>query len=141
MKVIWFTRIRYDRGRHFSGDSGAAVSVVSCHVSECASPHIFAVLSVICFGLLSRGHKLGKTVYKHSIVIRSSFDSVLSVLMVFSMQVCDDRSDSLYVLSVIKVCLKSLNCLVRVEYDRGQFWVVSRVLFLVRFLVRHRCEE
>ena len=31
------------------------------------------------------------------------------------MQVCDDRSSSLYVLSVIKVCLKSLNCLVRVE--------------------------
>ena len=55
MKVIWFTRIRYDRGRHFSGDSGAAVwvdeirsaSVLSCHVSECASPHIFAVLSII----------------------------------------------------------------------------------------------
>ena len=70
MKVIWFTGIRYDRGRHLSGDSGAAVSVVSCHVSECASPHIFAVLSVICFGLLSRGHKLGQTVFKDSIVIR-----------------------------------------------------------------------
>ena len=27
MKGIWFTRIRYDRGRHFSGDSGAAVWV------------------------------------------------------------------------------------------------------------------
>ena len=82
MKVIWFTRIRYDRGRHFSGGSGAAVSVISCHVSECASPHIFAVLSVICFGLLSRGHKLSQTVFKDSIVIRLSFDTVLSVLMV-----------------------------------------------------------
>ena len=55
------------------------------------------------------------TVFKDSIVIRTSFDSVLSVLMVFSMQVCDDRSDSLYVLSVMKACLKSLSCLVRVE--------------------------
>ena len=79
MKVIWFTRIRYDRGRHFSGDSGAAVwvdeirsaSVLSCHVSECASPHIFAVLSII------------NVFFKDSIVIRSSFYSVLSVLMVF----------------------------------------------------------
>ena len=83
MKVIWFTRIRYDRGRHFSGDSGAAVSVISCHVSECASPHIFAVLSVICFGLLSRGLKLGQTVCKDSIVIRLSFDTALSALIVF----------------------------------------------------------
>ena len=88
MKVIWFTRIRYDRGRHFSGDSGAAVwvdeirsvSVLSCHVSECASPHI---LSVICVGLPSRGHKVGQTVFKDSIVIRLSFDTVLSALMVF----------------------------------------------------------
>ena len=82
MKVIWFTRIRYDRGRHFSGGSGAAVSVISCHVSECASPHI---LSVICVGLPSRGHKFGQTVFKFedSIVIRLSFDTVLSVLMVF----------------------------------------------------------
>ena len=91
MKVIWFTRIRYDRGRHFSGDSGAAVwvdeirsaLVLSCHVSECASPHIFAVSSVICFGLLSRGHKLGQTVCKDSIVIRLSFDTALSALIVF----------------------------------------------------------
>ena len=67
----------------FSGGSGAAVSVISCHVSECASPHIFAVLSVICFGLLSRGHKLGQTVFKDSIDIRLSFDTVLSALMVF----------------------------------------------------------
>ena len=36
------------------------------------------------------------------------------------MQVCDDRSSSLYVLSVIKVCLKSLNCLVRVESSRSR---------------------
>ena len=126
MKVIWFTGIRYDRGRHFSGDSGAAVSVINCHVSECASPQIFAVVSVICFGPLVSRPQIGQNrLQTDSIVIRSSFDSVLSVLMVFSMQVCDDRSSSLYVLSVIKVCLKSLNCLVRVEYDRGQFWVVS----------------
>ena len=78
MKVILFTGIRYDRGRHLSGDSGAAVSV-----SECASPHIFAVLSVICFGLLSRGHKLGQTVCKDSIVIRLSFDTALRALIVF----------------------------------------------------------
>ena len=80
MKVIWFTRIRYDRGRHFSGDSGAAVSVISCHVSECASPHI---LSAICVGLPSRGHKFGQTVFKDSIVIRLSFDTALSALIVF----------------------------------------------------------
>ena len=131
--VIWFTRIRYDRGRHFSGDSGAAVwvdeirsvSVLSCHVSECASPHIFAVSSVICFGLLSRGHNLGKTVYKDSIVIRSSFDSVLSVFMFFSMQVCDDRSSSLYVLSVFKVFLKSLNCWFESSRSRS---VLGRVM-------------
>ena len=124
MKVIWFTRIRYDRGRHFSGDSGAAVwvdeirsaSVLSCHVSECASPHIFAVLSVICFG-----HRLLRF-NCHSIVILFGLKCLDGF---FSMQVCVDRSRSLYVLSVIKVCLKSLNCLVRVEYDRGQFWVVS----------------
>ena len=32
MKVIWFTRIRYGRGRHFfSGDSGATLSIkLSC---------------------------------------------------------------------------------------------------------------
>ena len=116
MKVIWFTRIRYDRGRHFSGDSGAAVSVISCHVSECASPHIFAVLSVICFG-----HRLLRF-NCHSIVILFGLKCLDGF---FSMQVCVDRSRSLYVLSVIKVCFKSLNCLVRVEYDRGQFWVVS----------------
>ena len=37
MKVIWFTRIRYDRGRHFSGDSGAAVWVDEIRSAELRS--------------------------------------------------------------------------------------------------------
>ena len=82
-----------------------AVSVMSCHFSECASPHIFAALSVI------------RSVLKASIVIRFG----LKCLNGFLLEVCDGRKSSLYFLSVVLVCLKSLNCMVRVEWIEVSF--------------------
>ena len=53
----------------------------------------------------------------HSIVTRFG----LKCLNGFLLHMCDDRKSSLYFLSVVLVCLKSLNCMVRVEWIEVSF--------------------